>query len=60
MMALQEDFKKQKEHDKRKREYAKEHNISLLEIWYFEIIDQDDIDETIDEYIHNCVYGLDG
>lgn len=26
----------QKEHDKRKREYAKEHNIELLEIWYWD------------------------
>jgi len=30
----QEDFIKQQEHDKRKREYAKTHNIKLLEIWY--------------------------
>lgn len=30
-------FKIQQEHDKRKREYAKLHNIELLEIWYYEI-----------------------
>lgn len=30
-------FKKQQEHDRRKREYAKQHNIDLLEIWYYEI-----------------------
>ena len=26
----------QLEHDKRKREYAKNHNIKLLEIWYYD------------------------
>lgn len=31
------DFEKQLEHDKRKREYAKQHNIKLLEIWYYDI-----------------------
>lgn len=36
-------FKIQQEHDKRKREYAKTHNIELLEIWYY---DYDNI-ETI-------------
>lgn len=29
------DLKKQQEHDRRKREYAKQHNIELLEIWYW-------------------------
>jgi hypothetical protein len=29
-----ENFKKQQEHDSRKREYAELHNIKLLEIWY--------------------------
>lgn len=32
----QEKFKIQQEHDKRKRDYAKEHNIELLEIWYWD------------------------
>ena len=31
------DFEKQLEHDKRKKQYAKEHNIDLLEIWYYDI-----------------------
>lgn len=31
-----EDFEKQQEHDQRKRNYAKIHNISLLEIWYWD------------------------
>ena len=26
----------QKEHDKRKRNYAKDNNIKLLEIWYWD------------------------
>ena len=32
----EEQFKIQKEHDKRKKEYSKSHNIELLEIWYYE------------------------
>ncbi len=39
-----DDFKRQQEHDKRKREYAKENNIRLLEIWYW---DFDNIDEIL-------------
>ncbi len=38
------DFKKQLEHDRRKKEYAKEHNINLLEIWYY---DMDNIEEIL-------------
>ena len=41
-------FIRQKEHDKRKREYAKEHNIKLLEIWYW---DYDNIEEILNENI---------
>lgn len=37
-------FVKQQEHDRRKREYAKEHNIDLLEIWYW---DFDNIDSIL-------------
>lgn len=32
-----ESFKRQQEHDRRKREYAINNNISLLEIWYYDI-----------------------
>lgn len=32
----EEQFKKQQEHDRRKREYAKQNNINLLEIWYYD------------------------
>lgn len=35
----EETFKRQKEHDRRKREYAFQHNIKLLEIWYYENIE---------------------
>ena len=41
-------FKKQQEHDKRKREYAKNHEIKLLEIWYY---DFDNIKEILEEHI---------
>lgn len=37
------DFQKQQEHDRRKREYAKRHNIELLEIWYFDFAKIDTI-----------------
>lgn len=30
------EFEKQLKHDERKRKYAKEHNINLLEIWYYD------------------------
>ena len=42
------DFLKQQEHDRRKREYAKNNNINLLEIWYY---DFDRIEEILDNYI---------
>ena len=38
------DFKKQLEHDRRKKEYAKLNNINLLEIWYY---DMDNIEEIL-------------
>lgn len=43
-----EKFKRQKEHDMRKREYAKLHNIKLLEIWYWEY---DNIEEILNKNI---------
>ena len=39
-----EEFKTQQEHDKRKMEYAKSNNIKLLEIWYY---DFDNIEEIL-------------
>lgn len=41
-------FNKQQEHDKRKRKYAQDHNIKLLEIWYY---DFDNIDEILSNFI---------
>lgn len=42
----QEQFEKQQEHDRRKRDYAKEHNIELLEIWYW---DFNNIEQILNE-----------
>lgn len=39
-----EEFEHQKEHDRRKRQYAKDHNIDLLEIWYW---DYDNIEKIL-------------
>lgn len=36
-------FKQQQEHDRRKRKYAKEHNMDLLEIWYYDYKNIDQI-----------------
>lgn len=44
----EQQFKIQQEHDKRKREYAKEHNIELLEIWYY---DYDNIENILENKI---------
>ncbi len=43
-------FEKQQEHDRRKREYAKNNNINLLEIWYYNI---DNIEQILTEYLNN-------
>ena len=45
-------FLRQQEHDKRKRNYAKLHNIQLLEIWYW---DFDNIYEILNNTLHNLV-----
>lgn len=41
-------FKVQKEHDRRKRNYAKEHGYELLEIWYYDI---ENIDQILDNHL---------
>lgn len=46
----QEEFEVQKEHDRRKREYAKSHGIDLLEIWYW---DFDNIEDILYNYLKN-------
>jgi len=38
----------QKEHDKRKMDYARNHNIRLIEIWYYDI---DDINNILDNLL---------
>lgn len=47
-VAAVENFKKQQEHDKRKKQYAIDHNINLLEIWYYEF---DVIEDILDSKI---------
>lgn len=42
------DFEKQLEHDRRKREYAKNNNINFLGIWYY---DYDNIEIILDEHL---------
>jgi len=46
----QKQFEKQLEHDRRKRKYAKNNNIRLLEIWYY---DFDRIEEILNTYVLN-------
>lgn len=41
-------FQKQKEHDRRKREYAKSNSMNLLEIWYY---DYDNVEEILSNII---------
>ncbi|AZV43743.1 hypothetical protein BAOM_3134 [Peribacillus asahii] len=40
----EEEFKKQQEHDRRKREYTEKNNINILEIWYW---DYDKVEEML-------------
>lgn len=42
-------FAIQQEHDKRKREYARKHNIDLLEVWYY---DYGNIEQIMSEKLH--------
>lgn len=45
----QEQFEIQQEHDKRKRNYAKEHNVDLLEIWHW---DYENIEQILSEKLN--------
>lgn len=45
-----EGFKKQQEHDKRKKQYAEDHNIDLLEIWYY---DYNNVEEILQQTLYN-------
>lgn len=42
------DFEIQKEHDRRKKKYAKDNNIRLLEIWYY---DYENIEEILNKHL---------
>lgn len=46
----EENFKKQQKHDEMKREYAKTHNIKLLEIWYY---DFNNIENILNKTLNN-------
>ena len=46
MEQAEKNFEKQQEHDKRKREYAQQNNIDLLEITYLE---EDKIEKILDK-----------
>lgn len=46
----EEDFIIQKEHDRRKKKYAKDNNIELLEVWYYDY-------ENIEEILINLLRG---
>lgn len=48
-LSTDEKFITQQEHDRRKREYAKEHNIELLEIWYW---DFNNIEQILSEKLN--------
>lgn len=48
----EEQFKIQQEHDRRKRDYANEHNIKLLEIWYW---DFDNIEKILDKQFYENI-----
>ena len=43
MPGTEEQFLKQQEHDRRKREYALNNDIQLLEIWYYDFNNIEDI-----------------
>ena len=47
-LATDESLNKQQEHDKRKREYAEENSIQLIEIWYY---DFENIEKILNQYL---------
>ena len=47
------DFEKQQEHDRRKKEYAKNNNINFLEIWYW---DFDNIETILEKELSKRMY----
>jgi hypothetical protein len=47
---IKQNLKIQQEHDKRKKKYAKDNKIDLLEIWYWEF---DNIESILDNVLNN-------
>ena len=45
----EEEYAKQQEHDNRKRDYALSHSINLLEIWYYDI---DNIEQILNDKLY--------
>lgn len=50
-----EEYERQKEHDRRKSEYAKKNQINLLEIWYW---DYENIERILSKVIEECEYKI--
>lgn len=50
-----EEYIRQVEHDRRKKNYAKENNIDLLEIWYW---DYENIENILSQVIEECEYKI--
>jgi hypothetical protein len=50
---MKQNLEKQQEHDRRKKEYAQLNNIKLLEIWYYEF---DQIEDILYEYLEQFKY----
>jgi len=48
----EEEFIIQKEHDRRKKEYAEQNEYNFLEIWYK---DFDNIETILNEYLNNLI-----
>lgn len=46
---IQRNFERQLEHDRRKKQYAIDHNINFLEIWYYDI---DNIEEILTKQLN--------
>lgn len=49
---IKQNLETQKEHDRRKKEYAEQHNIQLLEIWYWDFVN---IEEILNKEISNLL-----
>jgi hypothetical protein len=52
---MKQNLKRQQEHDKRKKEYAQQNNINLLEIWYW---DFDNIEQILNNELKLNNYNI--